>query len=168
MVILGLDPGSRHTGYGLIEERAGDLIPLGHGVISPPRRGSPAERLHYLHRELDAVLERWRPDAAVLEAPFHGVNARALVMLAQARGALLASLGRLGVEIVEYAPAEIKGAVAGNGRADKAQVALMVKRILRLDGGEIESDASDALAAAVCYAHRRRMDRLTGSRPASK
>jgi crossover junction endodeoxyribonuclease RuvC len=96
----------------------------------------------------------------VLETPFHGLNPRSLIVLAQARGALLSVVGGRRVEIREYSPAEIKSAVAGNGRADKQQVARMVRLLLRLEG-ELAPDATDALAVAICAAHRDRSDRIS-------
>jgi crossover junction endodeoxyribonuclease RuvC len=98
----------------------------------------------------------------VLESPFHGASSRALIVLSQARGALLAVLGRHGLEVCEYSPAEVKSAVTGNGRADKRQVARMVQILLGLDTAGTNSDATDALALAICYAQRGRLDRLVG------
>jgi crossover junction endodeoxyribonuclease RuvC len=97
-----------------------------------------------------------------LETPFHGLNSRTLVVLAQARGALLATLASRSIEIAEYSPAEVKSAVAGSGRADKTQVARMVSVLLTLDTTRLSSDAADALAIAICYAHRNRFERLVG------
>ena len=109
------------------------------------------------------------PDVAVLESLFHGVNPRSLIVLAQARGALLATVARLGLPVAEYSPAEVKTAVTGHGRADKAQVARMVVLILGLGSGEkLSSDASDALAVAICYAQRLRLDSLGGRRAAPR
>jgi crossover junction endodeoxyribonuclease RuvC len=110
--------------------------------------------------ELEALVERLPPAAAVLEAPFHGLNSHSLIVLAQARGALLAVLGGRDIEIREYTPAEVKSAVTGNGRADKRQVARMVRLLLGLEG-EWASDATDALAVALCAAHRLRVDRVS-------
>lgn len=109
---------------------------------------------------MEALVERHAPDVVVLESLFHGINSRSLIVLAQARGGLLATLARAELPIAEYAPAEVKSAVAGNGRADKTQVARMVKMILGLQGTAIAVDASDALAVAICYAQRFRADRL--------
>ncbi len=161
MRILGLDPGSRHTGYGLIDRRGRDLEVVAQGRISlPPRSPLPA-RLACLCRELGDLVRRFEPQVAVLEALFRGVNSRSLIVLAQARGALLAQLATCGIEIREYSPAEIKAALTGNGRADKRQVSRMVTLTLGLTGEKLSADASDALAAAICLAHRLRIDRLS-------
>ena len=163
MRILGLDPGSRYTGYGLIDRRGRDLEMVAQGRISlPPRAPLPA-RLDRLCRELEDLIGRFEPDVAVLETLFRGINPRSLIVLAQARGALLAKLAAAGLEIREYSPAEIKSALTGNGRADKRQVSRMVTLVLGCEGGELSADASDALAVAICFVQRLRMDRLQAS-----
>lgn len=161
MLILGLDPGSLHTGFGLLETRRSELTAREWGRLSAPRKLGVPERLAHLAGLLDQILDRERPDLAVLETPFHGMNSRSLIVLAQARGALLARLAERGLEIAEYTPAEVKSAVTGNGRADKGQVARMVRLMLGLEG-DLAEDTSDALAVAICCARRHRMDRLTG------
>lgn len=163
MLILGLDPGSLHTGYGLVEKRGSTLTALDWGRLSSPRRLALARRLADLAGSLDRLLDRCTPDLAVLETPFHGLNARSLIVLAQARGALLAGLARRGLEVVEYTPAEVKSAVTGNGRADKEQVARMVQLLLRMNGEALAADTSDALAVAICCAQRLRLDKLAKS-----
>lgn len=161
MRILGLDPGSRHTGYGLILRRRSRLELVEQGRLSPPRGLDLPARLGWLGVTLAGELDRWRPDVAVLETPYLGLSPRSLVVLAQARGALLGALAAGRVEVTEYTPAEIKNAVTGSGRADKTQVARMVA--LQLPGvpPDASADATDALAIALCYSQRRRLDRLT-------
>lgn len=161
MIVLGIDPGSRHTGYAIVEELGERLSPLDYGRISCPAKAPLPERLHRLGTGVEELVERWRPDAAALEKPFHGLNSRSLIVLAQARGALLAALAAYDLEILEYTPAQVKSAVAGHGRAAKQQVAAMVGRILTLETSGASADATDALAVAVCCAHRYRLDRLT-------
>lgn len=161
MRILGIDPGSIHTGYGLVERRGSQVVALAFGRLSPPKGRPLSERLGWLVGELDALIERFEPQVAVLEALFHGRNIRSLIVLAQTRGALLSVLARHPVDIREYAPAEVKSAVTGNGRAPKEQVARMVRLLLSLSPEEdLAADAADALAVAVCGAQRLRMDRL--------
>ncbi len=162
MRILGIDPGSRHTGYGVVELHGDELEPLDWGRLSCPPREPVPQRLARLAAGLEELLGRWQPDAAVLETPFHGLNARSLVVLAQARGALLAVLAGRRVPIHEYSPAEVKSAVTGHGRADKRQMARMVGLQLALPE-EAGEDAADALALALCFARRRRLDRLAGT-----
>ena len=167
MLILGLDPGSLHTGFGLIEKHGSSLVPLDAGRFSCAKGLDLPRRLAYLAGRLDEMVSSRRPDLAVLETPFHGMNAHSLIVLAQARGALLAVLAGRGIEIREYSPAEVKSAVTGNGRADKDQVARMVRLLLSARGEGWASDATDALALAICCAQRLRLDRLAEqTRPA--
>lgn len=114
----------------------------------------------HLCRELERVVEQFRPQAAALEALFQGVNPRSLIVLAQARGALLVTLAQRDISCREYSPAEVKSALTGHGRADKQQVQRMVRLILGLGAEPLSVDASDALAVAVCYAQRYRLDSL--------
>lgn len=160
MFILGIDPGSLHTGFGLIEKHGSSLVPLDAGRFSCPKDLDLPRRLAYLAGRLDEMVTSRPPDLAVLETPFHGMNARSLIVLAQARGALLAVLAGRGIEIREYSPAEVKSAVTGNGRADKDQVARMVRLLLSARGDGWASDATDALALAICCAQRLRLDQL--------
>ena len=159
MLILGLDPGSVHTGYGLVDKHGSSVALVEVGTLSCPARQPLLWRLARISADLVDLVERCRPATAVLEAPFYGLNVRSLVVLAQARGALLAVLGDRGIEIREYTPAEIKSAVTGNGRAGKDQVARMVRLLLGLEG-DWRSDATDALAVALCAAHRFKADRI--------
>ncbi|HKI86317.1 MAG TPA: crossover junction endodeoxyribonuclease RuvC [Thermoanaerobaculia bacterium] len=160
MLILGLDPGSINTGYGVVDCQGDRLQALAFGRLSCPRGRPLAVRLRAITQELEEIIERWGPDSAVLEAPFHGVNSRSLIVLAQARGALLVTLAARGLEPVEYSPAEVKTAVTGNGRADKTQVARMVKLLLGLEAPRVSHDATDALALAICAARRVRFEEL--------
>jgi crossover junction endodeoxyribonuclease RuvC len=159
--ILGLDPGSLHTGYGLIEKQGSALAAVEAGRFSCAPELPLPNRLAELVGSLGQLLARVRPDLAVLESPFLGRSSRSLIVLAQARGALLATVAASGVEVREYSPAEVKVAVTGSGRADKGQVARMVRLLLALDSRQrLASDATDALAVAICGAQRLRLDRL--------
>ena len=117
-------------------------------------------RLAFLVDGLESLIESHRPQVVSVESLFHGVNPKSLIVLAQARGALLATVCRAGLEIYEYSPSQIKSAVTGSGRADKQQVAQMVRRLLGLRDEKLSEDASDALAAAICAAERRRYEQL--------
>lgn len=164
MLILGLDPGSLHTGYGLLDKQGSQLRVLAAGRISPARGLELPARLAHLVAELESLLAATPPDLVVLEAPFFGLNARSLIVLAQARGALLAALARHGLEIREVSPAEVKAAVTGNGRADKEQVARMVRLLLGARDARWPADATDALAVALYAAQRLRIDRLLAAK----
>ena len=164
--ILGLDPGSLHTGWGVIEARGRDVVLVEVGRISPPARTPLPQRLADLAAGVGALVDRLSPALVVLEAPFLGgsrANPHSLIVLAQARGALLAALGGRGLDIREVSPAEVKAAVTGSGRADKVQVARMVRLLLHLEGAWA-SDATDALATALCVANRLKTEPILGSR----
>jgi len=167
MLILGIDPGSRHTGYGAVRKEGPSLAAVEAGTISPPASASFPDRLLHLARGIGEVVDRLRPETAVLETPFHGMNSRSLIVLAQARGALIAALAGRGIEIREFSPAEVKSAVTGNGRAGKADVARMVRLLLSFQD-ECSEDATDALAVALCCAQRLRMDRISALHGRSK
>jgi crossover junction endodeoxyribonuclease RuvC len=159
LIILGVDPGSLHTGFGLIECGARSPRLLHCGRISVPASFDIPARLLRLAEELATLVAREQPAVAAVEKPFQGVNARSAFVLAEARGALLLTLARAGVAIEEYAPAEVKSAITGNGRADKEQVARMVRLQLALGDRSLPLDASDALAVALCSAVRRPLAR---------
>ena len=151
MRILGIDPGSQATGYGVVERDGSRLRHVAHGTLRP--RGASAEqRLARLYEAVLEVARQHAPDAAAVERVFVAHSPRSALVLGQARGAVLAALGSLGLGVTEYAAAEIKNSVAGSGRADKRQVAHMVRRLLALDRPVESEHAADALAAAIGHA----------------
>jgi len=169
--ILGLDPGSIRTGYGLVDKDGPRLRLVEAGVLPCPRAAPLADRLTRLAGGLAALVERSAPATVALETPFHHRvhgNSRSLIVLAQARGALLSVLGGRGLEVREYSPAEVKSAVTGDGRAGKPQVARMVRLLLSLDGDPLGADAADAVAVAICAAKRLRADRISALHGRSK
>jgi crossover junction endodeoxyribonuclease RuvC len=159
MRILGIDPGSSVTGYGVVERRAGRLVHVAHGTLRPPRNVPLAFRLDYLYRAVAEVIARHAPDSAAVEQVFVAASPRSALVLGQARGAILAAVAAGGLPVSEYAPARIKRSVTGNGRANKQQVKLMVRRLLALDRLPV-SDSADALAAAISHANAGRLDSL--------
>jgi crossover junction endodeoxyribonuclease RuvC len=163
VLILGIDPGSRHTGYAFLRHRGRQLEVVEFGRLSSPANGSAAARLGAIAGDLEELVSALRPDAVAVESTFLGMNPRSLVVLSQARGALLGVVGRRDIEVFEYTPAEVKNAVTGNGRADKDQVARMVRRLLQLPDGRVPEDATDALAVAICCAHRYALETITGA-----
>jgi crossover junction endodeoxyribonuclease RuvC len=150
MRVLGLDPGSRTTGWGLLEGDARSLQGACFGCFHGRREASRAKVLAGLAGELEDILERLQPEVVAIETPFTGRFPKAALALAETRGALLAVLGRWGGPVVEYEPARIKAAIVGYGRADKHQVAFMISHHLGLPTPP-PSDAADALAVALCY-----------------
>jgi crossover junction endodeoxyribonuclease RuvC len=165
MRILGIDPGSSATGYGVVDRSAGRLVHVSHGTLRPPRDVPLASRLDYLHRTVAEVIARHGPDCVAVEQVFVAASPRSALVLGQARGAILAAVAARGLPVNEYAPTRIKRSVTGNGRASKRQVKVMVKRLLALDRLPAD-DAADALAAAISHAHAGRLDSLRGTRGA--
>lgn len=151
MRVLGVDPGSNATGFGLIEREGSRVRHLCHGVLRPPKGAALAERLAFLHDRLARLLAKEKPAVAVVERVFLASNPHSALVLGQARGALLVSLGVAGVRVAEVAAREAKKAITGSGAADKAQMQMMVTRLLQLDASP-PSDAADALALALSYA----------------
>lgn len=153
MRVFGIDPGSERTGYGCVETdgRRHRLVVCG-AVTAPPSSSFPA-RLAGIHRELTQLLQTLRPDCVAIENLFHAVNARSALKLGHARGVAMLAAVQAGCSVVEYTPAEIKRAVVGYGRADKAQVQQMIKLLLGLDEAPQPHDAADALAVAICHVH---------------
>ena len=158
--ILGLDPGSRRTGYGVIECTGGNSTQLGHGCIATA--GSTlAERLRQIFEGVHALIERYQPDEIAIERVFVNRNVDSALKLGHARGAALCAVP-MATPVFEYAPRAIKLALVGFGGAEKTQVAHMIRAVLSVQG-RMSADASDALAVAVCHAHARRVRALTGA-----
>jgi len=161
--VLGLDPGSRHTGWGLIESHGSTVRGLEWGRISPAGTLDLADRLLQVASAVEALVAAHRPDVAAVERVFHGVNSRSLIVLAEARGALLAALARSGLGYVEVSASQVKSSVAGSGRADKGQVARMVALQLGVATTDLPADTTDALAIAIAGAQLAgRSDALRG------
>ena len=156
MRVLGLDPGSLRTGWGVVERRSRELRYVAAGHVAPPARLSLAERLLQIVREVNGVMDRFHPDCVVIEAAFHHAFARSTLVLGHVRGALMVAAGERGLPIAEYAPRAIKLAVTGRGGAAKEQVTAMVKAQLKLDALP-QVDAADALAGALCHLQRARV-----------
>jgi crossover junction endodeoxyribonuclease RuvC len=155
--ILGLDPGSRRTGFGVIECRGSELLPVAHGCLNVAS-ATPAARLRLIFEGLKALLAEHGPAEVAVERVFVSRNADSALKLGQARGAALCAIPAE-VPVFEYAPRAIKLAVVGSGAAEKFQVAQMIRTLLSL-GERPAADAADALAVAVCHAHQRRLQGL--------
>ena len=152
--ILGLDPGLRRTGWGLVACAGARLSHVAHGVVCAPETGELAWRLVSLLDQLDAVIAEHAPHEAAVEEVFVNVNPSSTLKLGQARACALLAPARAGLPVAEYATRLVKKAVVGTGAADKAQVAFMIRRLLPT-AGEVSADAADALAVAVTHAHLR-------------
>ncbi|MBM3484366.1 MAG: crossover junction endodeoxyribonuclease RuvC [Alphaproteobacteria bacterium] len=150
--IIGLDPGLRATGWGVIEANGNRLSHVAHGVVRPTEGGELAARLVELHDGLLAVIKAHRPSEAAVEETFVNRNASSTLKLGVARGVVLLVPAQAGLSVAEYAANQVKKTVVGAGHADKNQIAMMVRRLLP-GAGEPASDAADALAVAICHAH---------------
>ena len=153
MKIFGIDPGSERTGYGCIEASGSRHRLVICGCLSGPARATFPERLKAIHSGLCELLARHRPDCVAIEDIFYARNVRSALRLGHARGVALLAACEANLPIAEYAPAEIKRAVVGYGRAEKSQVQQMVKLLLGLDEAPAPHDAADALAVAICHLH---------------
>ncbi len=150
MRILGIDPGTVATGYGVVERRDGVFVRLAHGVIRTSSKQPLWTRLGIIHAGIIEVLDAYPPDVLSLERCFVNRNVQSALKLGHARGAAMVAAVSRGVEVAEYTPGQIKQAVTGRGRAEKSQVQEMVRVILRMDA-TVPEDAADALAAAICH-----------------
>ena len=153
MRIFGIDPGSERTGYGCVETDGSRHHLVACGAITARAADSFPDRLARIHRELAALLAECRPDCVAIENLFHANNVRSALKLGHARGVAMLAAVEAGCPLVEYTPAEIKRAVVGYGRAEKQQVAHMIKLLLGLAEPPAPFDASDALAVAICHLH---------------
>lgn len=152
MRILGLDPGTASTGYGIIESGDDVLQVVTYGVIATPPGDPIPVRLQSIYAQLNDLLASHRPASAAVEQVFFGRNITTAINVGQARGVLLLALANAGVSVSEYSPPKVKEAVTGYGKADKAQVQLMVRHLLGLDETPQPDDAADALAVAIAHA----------------
>ncbi|MEN8373916.1 MAG: crossover junction endodeoxyribonuclease RuvC [Gemmatimonadota bacterium] len=153
--MLGVDPGTAVTGYGVVTRESGGAVSLVEcGVIRTDRRLPLPQRLRDIFEGIDGIIERHAPDAFAVEGVFYARNVRTTITLGQARGVLLLAAARRDLAVHEYSPAEVKNAIVGTGRATKEQVQFMVQRLLRLRSAPSPADAADGVAVALahCYA----------------
>jgi crossover junction endodeoxyribonuclease RuvC len=151
-VIIGIDPGTANCGYGIVQQSGGRLKAIDHGWWSTPAGERLELRLKTIFEGVGALVAEHAPDAVALEESYVGADARIALSVGQARGAVLVASAVAGIECTEYAPAHVKQAVCGYGRAEKAQVQRMVKAILGLQELPTPNHAADALAVAICHA----------------
>ncbi len=154
MVVLGIDPGTAATGYGVVARRGGRLLALDGGMIETSPDEPPADRLAFIFERVAALLDEHAPEAMAVEELYFGANVRTAFAVGQARGAVLLAAGQRGIACAAYTPQQVKGAVCGNGRAQKAQVQTMVAHLLGLAEPPRPDHAADALAVAICHANR--------------
>jgi crossover junction endodeoxyribonuclease RuvC len=157
--ILGLDPGLRRMGWGVVEASGARLTWVAHGVCAPPDALPFSERLLTLFNAVEAIILAHLPQEAAIEETFMAANAGSALKLGHARAAAMLAPARAGLTVAEYSAKEVKKSVVGTGGADKGQVAFMVRRLLPA-AGEVSADAADALAVAILHAHARTARRL--------
>lgn len=158
MKVLGVDPGTAATGYGVVVESDGAVSLVECGVIRTSADDPTPARLLSISEGLTDVLDRHAPDIVAVESVFYGKNVKTTVLLGQTRGAILLTIARYDVEVVDYSPAEIKNAMVGTGNATKEQVQYMVKKLLRLKEVPSPNDAADGVAVALCHLNTGRLD----------
>ncbi len=160
MRILGLDPGTATTGYGVIDVHEGVLTAVAYGTITTRAKVPMPQRLQTIEQELKKLLRKYQPDSAGIEEVFFGRNVTTAITVGQARGVLILTLANAGIPISEYSPPKIKDAVTGYGKADKQQVQLMVRNLLDLEETPRPDDAADGLAVAITHYHYQRFETL--------
>lgn len=161
--ILGIDPGTAITGWGIIEEQKGEPKLIAYGCIETPKTHSDVNRLVEIARDLRHILETYRPDEVAIEDLFFFKNLKTAIKVAQARGVLLLIPTEKKIPVFEYTPLQIKQALTGHGRAEKKQVQIMVQNILNLKKIPQSDDAADALAVALCRQQSRKIELLNKS-----
>ena len=162
MIILGIDPGSRITGYGIISKQGNRLIHIDNGAIFTQSATDFPQRLEQIFSGLSGIIAQYQPEVVAVESVFLAKNAQSALKLGQARGAAIVAAVAVGLAVFEYTALQVKQAVVGSGRAEKVQVQQMIKALLNLP--EIaQEDASDALAVAVCHAHSAGMNSILRS-----
>lgn len=156
MIIIGLDPGTATTGYGIISVIGNHIRPIGYGVIQTPSTMKMSERLVMIYNALEEIFSKFKPNEVAIEKLFFGRNTTTAITVGQARGILLLQAERFKLPIGEYTPMQVKQAIVGYGSADKKQIQYMVTTFLNLKEPPKPDDAADALAIAICHAHMRK------------
>jgi crossover junction endodeoxyribonuclease RuvC len=162
LITLGVDPGTALLGFGVVETLSDPEL-IDFGVIATPSTLSMPERLSTLFDEMGALLDRYRPDVLAIEQLFFARNVTTAISVGQARGVVLLAAARAGVPVAEYSPSEVKHAVVGYGKADKAQIQEMVRIILNMTAVPKPDDAADALAVALCHSQRAAFQAIAGA-----
>lgn len=161
MIILGLDPGTATTGFGVIDFENNEWKLLDYGCITTPQNLPLPARLNQISNDLEEIVRHWKPKTIAIEELFFSKNVKTAMQVAHARGAIMQKLSAEGYEICEYKPQQIKEAVCGYGRAEKIQVQKMVQLLLKMDHLPKPDDAADALGVAICHANHLKLKNLT-------
>jgi crossover junction endodeoxyribonuclease RuvC len=163
MRVLGVDPGTITSGYGIVAEEDHKLFHVASGGISPSAKQPFPKRLKKIYEELEKIIAKYRPHVVVIEDLFVSKNMKSALKLGHSRGVAILAAMNAGLPVFEYAPAEVKQAVVGTGKAEKKQVQLMVKALLEMPKAPHPADAADALAAAICHIHSSRLKEMLKS-----
>jgi crossover junction endodeoxyribonuclease RuvC len=163
MVVLGIDPGTANTGYGVVSDGRGRMHALDGGVIETRAGVAVEQRLTRIHERIAELIEEHRPDAVALEDLYFGANARSAFAVGQARGVVMLAAGQAGLACSSYTPQQVKSAVCGTGRAGKEQVGKMVQALLALAAPPAPDHAADALAVAICHVNRAPLAQALGA-----
>ncbi len=153
MIVLGIDPGTAITGYGVVENKLGRNAIIAYGTINTTANMDMALRLSKINRDLDDLIIKYNPDVVAVEHLYYQKNAKTVITVAQSRGVILMTAANRDIEVAEYTPLQVKQSVVGFGRAEKAQVQFMVQKLLNLKDIPKPDDAADALAVAICHLH---------------
>lgn len=153
-IVLGLDPGTKITGYGVVQKEASSFILLDYGAIIIPTTLSLADKCYWIFHKIECLLQQYNPISVALEGQFVSLNVQATLKIAMAKTSALVACGKMKIPIVEYSPAAIKLAVTGNGRSSKTQVSHMVKSLLECKLSDSTHDVTDAIAIAICHLNR--------------
>ena len=149
--VIGVDPGLNITGFGILDQKGGQVRVVAYGTIKPPKKESLPNRLKYLNVHMAELLEKFEPKSMAIEDTFHSKNVKSALLIGQAKGVILLAAASKGIPSVDYAPRKVKQSVVGNGAADKSQVQYMVQQILKMDEPPKPLDVSDALAIGLCH-----------------
>lgn len=153
MLALGIDPGTAICGYGLVEHRGSSLRAVEYGAVQTSPRLSNSERLVIIHRDIDLLIKKHKPDIVGVEQLFFNKNVRTAMAVGQARGVILLAAAQNGIDLAEFTPLQVKQSVVGYGKAEKEQVIFMTQRLLNLPAKPHPDDVADALAIAICTTH---------------
>jgi crossover junction endodeoxyribonuclease RuvC len=164
LVIMGIDPGFAITGYGIVKYEGNKFSVIDHGAVTTEAKMPLAERLLLLNNGLEDIIRKYKPSAVAVEELFFNKNIKTALNVGHGRGVALLSAARMGIEVFEYTPLQVKQSVVGYGRAEKAQIQQMVKIILNLSAVPKPDDVADALAVAICHGHSYRLENAMGKR----
>lgn len=165
-IILGIDPGSRNTGYAILTKQEGKLVALRCDVLKMAQMDDHSDRLQFIFEEVSKIISSFEPSSCAVETPVYGVDPQAMLKLGRAQAAAMLAVTNNDISVSEYYPKQVKKSITGNGNASKEQVAFMLRKTVRLPEEKLSRDATDALAVAWC--HLMKQGSIQGQVPASK